>query len=1282
MKSYLLPLILFLFTFPLTLSAAPNILIEGWDGAFWPNISDNDHNPNQQVTDFDSVWGNEIKNRQYRIRNTGNQNLVIYVNDNSPSSTSSQFTFPGFPSSNFSIAPGNELEFTIRYRPVTASRTATIRIDSNDPDAESTYTFAVTGEGRLGEASVYYKLNNSNDTSDHRIVNDEDTTPSTNNGTNFGAVEAGQHKDHHFYIRNSSGASDPLRIRAPRLSGSGASHFEIRSLGTSNLGVGNNRDFHIRFKPTSSGTKTATFTFDNNDANENPYSFTITGVGVAEPEIAVEGKRNGVGTTLDPVFDGTTSSSSSNGTLFNDTNVGDERRSTFRISNTGNQNLTISNRSFSGTGASHFLTAGFPANSTIAPGNHEEFEVIFRPTSSGAKTAVLSFGNNDSNEDPFSFTLRGTAHAPEIRIAGRPNELTGFDNIANGETTPREIEGTDFGRVRVEGNTSNVNHFKIVNDGSQGLNISNPRLVGPHSSDFSFSGVNSAFNIAAGNEREFTITFNPTAEGVRNATFLINSNDPDEPFYSFALQGEGYGFPEIRVQGRQESHPGNPTPTLTEISDGKTVTEVKDGTELPTTKVGESSEMVVRVHNDGDVALDFGTRTFAGSGASQFNTVGFPTNGALDPGSQIEFRIRFTPTSFGTKTATFSFGNSDAGEDPFNFNLSALAEAPEMELAGRAPDNVFRAIADGDLSPSQTNGTDFGNTNVTGTQAQRLYRITNTGNSNLNISGRNFSGPAAGDYSVSGLFAGNPFVNIGPGESQTFTITFDPSTEGPRDAVFSIENNDPNEDPYNFALTGFGIGFPEIRVRGRQEAHGGNPTPTFSEIADGDTTPRAADGTRFPDTRAQDGPTFEDPFISRFRIHNDGDGDLEIGSPSLAGNHPDQFTLEFFPNGHTLAIGESVDFRVHFVPTSFGEKSAVLSFTTNDEDESPFNFTLSGRAEAPEISVRGGGASFSEVIPDGDATPQASDGTLFGEVNPEGGSLIVPFRIYNTGNVTLRIVDKNVFGPDAADFTIRSLNPNPIATTIGAGDYKEFEIEFDPSDKGTRTATIRLDNDDPNENPYTFMVQGIGADPDATPEIVVLGTNLQPITIGDSSPSSQDGTDFGSPVEGSSPLTRTFTIRNTGDTLLEIYAISTVNNHYTATTPAAIAEGSQETFTVTFDPAEAGSQQGQISIFSNDPTASQFTFAVTAEVTATNTSDPEVTAMEIDGDDIILTANLPEGRTFSLMQSTTLQENSWSTVPGHANLSGSADAVEITLSDFIDSAENPRLFFRLVERAQ
>ena len=1243
----------------ITVSANPNILIEGFDGVFWPNISDNDLNPNQQVTDFDSVFCNESSDRRYRISNTGSQTLTIFNNASSPSSTSSQFTFPDFPSGNFTIAPGGVREFLIRYTPVTTSRTTTIRIDSNDPDAENVYTFAVTGEGRCGEASVNFDPDSGSDV----VITDGDTTPSTSSGTNFGSVSVGSSVTHDFFIHNSLTADDVLRIRNPRLLGAGASSFQILSLGTSNLGIGNNRNFDIRFAPTSAGIKTATFIFDNNDVNEDPYSFTITGVATAFPEISVEGRPTGqVFTNFDSIGDGQSSPNREDGTLVDSTSVGDFTETVIRINNTGSAALTLGNRSITGTGSSHFGTVGY-STASIPAGDSREFRLRFTPLSSGTHTATFSFANNDLNESPFNFTIRGVATAPEIRIAGRPTPGSGgFDNIIDGQTTVSAAEGTDFGLVRVAGG-ENESEFSINNDGSEGLNISNARITGANAYDFQISSLSTFTNIGAGNDRDFIITFNPGSTGVKTATFIIDNNDPNENPYSFSLRGQGFGFPDLRVRGRRNTI-GN---FLTEIFDNDVTPRSADGTLFNDTEVGETTEMLVELSNDGDGALDFtATPSITGPDADQFSFVGLNANDLL-PGASRTFVVRFAPTSFGTKNATVNLFSNSSGENTFNFLIRGLAEAPEIQIAGHLPGQAFVNIADGDTSPREIDGTDFGDTNVTGSTAQREFLVINSGNIPLNIEGTTtITGPAAADFDISQLFAGNPFVDIDAGNSQTFIITFNPSTTGARNAIISIANNDPDEDPYTFAVTGVGIGEPDLRVRGRRNTFGN----FLTEIFDNDVTPRSTDGTLFNDTEV--GETTE----MLVELSNDGDGALDFtATPSITGPDADQFSFVGL-NTSDLLPGDERTFVIRFAPTSFGTKNATINLFTNSPGEATFNFSIQGPAEAPEIEIRGGGSGFSFPIADGDSTPRNEDGTLFGELNPNQGTLTVPFQIRNTGNSLLVINNATVTGTHAGDFTVRPVSGGFYNLLIPQGEEIIFEVAFDPSTTGTRNAIINIFTNDFDEDLYTFAVRGIGQDPGLVPEIEVTSVGGVPIANGDTSPRTSDGTDLGTLTIGGATVTRTFNILNEGDADLEINALVVNNTLYTNTTPTTIAPDQSRTFTITFDPSEAGIQNGTVSIFTNDPTSSSYTFAITAEVLETE-ENLAVTGFEINGRNANITFTSNPGETYSIQMNTTLIPSDWDTVPGFGNISGSSSPQSFQLSDVIAPETNPRAFFRL-----
>ena len=106
--------------------------------------------------------------------------------------------------------------------------------------------------------------------------------------------------------------------------------------------------------------------------------------------------------------------------------------------------------------------------------------------------------------------------------------------------------------------------------------------------------------------------------------------------------------------------------------------------------------------------------------------------------------------------------------------------------------------------------------------------------------------------------------------------------------------------------------------------------------------------------------------------------------------------------------------------------ATTIAFGTDDPDEQRYEFTVTGFATAPEIAVTGEGNDIS----DGDTTPVATDGTLFGSYDEDSGSEAQTFTITNSGDglMTLGSDAVSVSGTHAADFTVTS----QPATTVAA----------------------------------------------------------------------------------------------------------------------------------------------------------------------------------------------------------------------------------------------------------
>ncbi|HML73902.1 MAG TPA: S8 family serine peptidase [Anaerohalosphaeraceae bacterium] len=88
----------------------------------------------------------------------------------------------------------------------------------------------------------------------------------------------------------------------------------------------------------------------------------------------------------------------------------------------------------------------------------------------------------------------------------------------------------------------------------------------------------------------------------------------------------------------------------------------------------------------------------------------------------------------------------------------------------------------------------------------------------------------------------------------------------------------------------------------------------------------------------------------------------------------------------------------------------------------------------------------------------------------------VEFTIDNLGGVNLNLTGSprvQVTGADAASFVVTA----QPATPIGSMESKTFTIRFTPAATRTYLATVQIASSDPDENPYTFALKGIGSLP-------------------------------------------------------------------------------------------------------------------------------------------------------------------------------------------------------------
>jgi len=275
----------------------------------------------------------------------------------------------------------------------------------------------------------------------------------------------------------------------------------------------------------------------------------------------------------------------------------------------------------------------------------------------------------------------------------------------------------------------------------------------------------------------------------------------------------------------------------------------------------------------------------------------------------------------------------------------------------------------------------------------------------------------------------------------------------------AARNNMDTADNWTITDAGKNCNLPEIDVLG-------NDRP----IADGDTTPEYADHTEFGQVDA----TGAANQARTFTIKNTGLIALNLtgGPPRVSLSGSSDFTLTRDATLASIPAGSETIFTITFDPSAQTTQTATVSIDNNDSNEHPYNFNIqgTGTGPAPEMDVTGNAIS----IPDGDTSPRIEDLTDFGSINVRDGVVAHTYTITNSGSQPLNLTDTptvTIGGTHANDFNLTTAATTPVAT---GGGTTTFAVTFNPSAEGLREATISIANDDADENPYNFNIQGTG----------------------------------------------------------------------------------------------------------------------------------------------------------------------------------------------------------------
>ncbi|MFT5853730.1 MAG: hypothetical protein ACI8XO_000971, partial [Verrucomicrobiales bacterium] len=275
-----------------------------------------------------------------------------------------------------------------------------------------------------------------------------------------------------------------------------------------------------------------------------------------------------------------------------------------------------------------------------------------------------------------------------------------------------------------------------------------------------------------------------------------------------------------------------------------------------------------------------------------------------------------------------------------------------------------------------------------------------------------------------------------------------------------------------------------------------------------------------------------------------------------------------------------------------------------DEELAFDHIEVTGILSGPEIDVQGNGMS---IAGDNTNVPATSDDTSFGSVECGiDADVVHTFTILSTGTELTLDGSPFVQLSGSPDFAVTAQPTSPVAATTGS---TTFNVTFSPSSAGAKTAVVSIDNDDADEDPYTFNIAGTGID--TTPPVITLTALTGNIECnvdtysepGFSATDACDGNVTGSvvvvgTVDESTPGTYNVTYNvmdAAGNAAIQITRVVTVED--------------------TLDPEISGAKDIIVSV-----PAGSMTDPITYNLTATDICDPSVTVVCVP----------PSGSTFGI----------------------------------------------------
>jgi alpha-tubulin suppressor-like RCC1 family protein len=466
---------------------------------------------------------------------------------------------------------------------------------------------------------------------------------------------------------------------------------------------------------------------------------------------------------------------------------------TFTITNPGNITLSGISLSKSGVCPGDYSFTSPPA--TLEPGASSSFTVTFSPAAIGARPAILHIASNDPDENPYDIALVGrtpmSVTAWGWAISGQTDQPPGLGDVvalaagynhslalrSNG--TVVAWGGNDYGQATVPAGLTSVkaiaagwhHSLALKSDGTVvawGLNQYQILQIPP--------GLNNVKAIAAGGRH--SVALKQDGSLVAWGLNVKGQSTVPEHLPPAFLIAAGYEHSVLAFVG-------DAGPAVAGF--GSNLNGQADGHLLAPRALAAGDYHNLALLPDG---------TLFGWGRPLFITPTVPAG--LSGVTAITCGIGYSGALKQDGTAVM-WGNPPSGKTILPSNLGLLGGltaggSHALAMVSPMPDaSVTYGINRAD--PGDT--VPFGIAGNSGSE-MKTFTVLNRGTLPLTGLALTLDGPDASRFS----FTAPLQTALAVGASTTFTVTFQTTAGGTRNATLHLASNDPDENPYNLSLTG------------------------------------------------------------------------------------------------------------------------------------------------------------------------------------------------------------------------------------------------------------------------------------------------------------------------------------------------------------------------------------------------------------------------------------------------------------------------------------------------